>query len=388
MLGPWTLDEFAELVRIPADDIKRYQSAGLVGVQADGQFSGQDVLRVQIVRRNESERGGLSGLEGDLAASDNPIERALFKPKQPSGEALSSTGLEPEEIKEFRTAFGFAMDDLDEDDVEALRTPKLLRDAGLPPEAVLEGARVYGDALRRIADTGMQISHRYLCEPMGKAGHSPAEIVANLGSVWAGLSRVSIETVRHLYLDFLIEAAAEHAVAHLREDEDSDAPPGSISATIVFADLALFSSLAELEGDEAAVGLVDRTDRAIRTLLLEHGGKLVKQIGDEFMLAFPEPAPALRFAREIQVVIARTERGAAVRIGMHHGRLLFRLGDYYGRAVNMASRIASMATPGSIIVTEPIAKAAANEGLEFEEIGVRSLRGMDEPVGLYRVSVE
>ena len=73
----------------------------------------------------------------------------------------------------------------------------------------MEGARVYGDALRRIADAGMQISHRYLCEPLGKAGMSPADIVAQLGSVWGELSRVSIETVRHLYLDFLIDAAAE-----------------------------------------------------------------------------------------------------------------------------------------------------------------------------------
>jgi adenylate cyclase len=381
-MQPLPLEEFAELVRVSADEIERHRAAGLLDPDGDGLFNGQDVLRIQIVR---AEGGDVDGMRERLAASDDPVNRALFQPKTSIDDIAERTGLSAGTLADFRTAFGFSMDDVDEDDIEALGLPRTLMTAGLPPEAVLEGARVYGDALRRIAEAGMHICHRYLCEPMARSGSSQEEIVAQMGAVWAELAQVSLDTVRHLYMDFLIDAAAEHAVAHLRGSEAEDAPPGSLVATILFADVALFSTIADLEGDEAAVLVLDRADRAVRELRSRHGGKLVKQIGDEFMLTFADPKGAIRFACELSARIAGTERDAAVRIGMHTGTVLYRMGDYYGKAVNVAARIASMAMPNAILVTEPVAKAAADEGMTVEELGVRDLRGMDAPISLYRV---
>jgi adenylate cyclase len=167
---------------------------------------------------------------------------------------------------------------------------------------------------------------------------------------------------------------------------DPDAPPGTEIATIVFIDLALFSTLADLEGDEAAVALVDRTDATIRQVAIKTHGRLVKHIGDEFMLVFSDSEDAVAFATELRDSIRETEREAAPRTGIHSGPVIYRMADYWGAAVNAASRICSMATPNSILVTEPVAKAAANAGFSVEEIGARTLRGMEDPLVLYRVT--
>jgi class 3 adenylate cyclase len=194
----------------------------------------------------------------------------------------------------------------------------------------------------------------------------------------------SQELVTTMYQVYLRRSLAAHARSHLDPREEG-APAGSLRTTIVFVDLALFSSLADAEGDEEAMRVIDRFDQTVRAVSLEHEGRLVKQIGDEFMLVFRDAAAAVRFAVEVHETMARLERFVALRTGIHTGSVLYRVGDYYGHAVNVAARIASMAMPNAILVTEPVAKAAADVGIGVEEIGVRSLRGMQEPLPLYRV---
>jgi class 3 adenylate cyclase len=190
--------------------------------------------------------------------------------------------------------------------------------------------------------------------------------------------------VMSMYDVYMSRALARHARAHL-EPRDEDAPSGSLRATILFVDLALFSSLADVHGDEEAMRVIDRFDQSVREYSLKHDGRLVKQIGDEFMLVFGAASDAVRFAVELHETMSRIERFVALRTGMHSGSVLYRLGDYYGAAVNVAARIASMAMPNAILVTEPVAKAAADDGIDVEEIGVRGLRGMEDPIPLYRV---
>jgi adenylate cyclase len=156
--------------------------------------------------------------------------------------------------------------------------------------------------------------------------------------------------------------------------------------TIAFVDIASFTALAEASGDETAVHVLDRIDAVVRPLLVEHDGKLVKQVGDGFMLAFRDPADAVRFAAATQDELSRDRELPAIRVGMNTGPALYRTGDYLGSAVNVASRVVSSAMPGQILLTEPVAKAASNGGIPVEEVGVRMMRGVDEPLALYRVT--
>jgi len=112
----------------------------------------------------------------------------------------------------------------------------------------------------------------------------------------------------------------------------------------------------------------------------------VKQVGDGFMLAFRDPAAAVRFAVATQAELARDPDLPAIRVGINSGPALYRTGDYLGGAVNVASRVVSSAMAGQILLTEPVAKAATNEGIPVEEVGVRIMRGVDDPLALYRVT--
>jgi class 3 adenylate cyclase/DNA-binding transcriptional MerR regulator len=386
MFGRKSLAEFADYTHFDPDEIERYRAGGLLDPDGDGRFDGRDLLRLQFIKGHAQQGLSFEEIADAVRSAPNSLERRLFRNPSASNveKAAQVMGMTKDQLSSLRTALGFSPEDtLDEEDIEGLAAGAGLISAGLPWEGILEGARVYADSLRRLALANANMTHRYFCIPFREQGLSEEEINERLGEAINMLAPASERLVNHLLLDYMREALIDHSISHLVPQ--SDLPPGAERATIVFADLALFSTLADLEGDEAAFELIDRTDSAIRGLLVRHEGRLVKQIGDEFMLMFVDEVNAVRFASDLQSHLGRQERQAAARIGMHSGTVLFRLGDYYGRAVNVASRIASMAMPNSILITEPIAKAAADEGIKVEEIGVRSLRGMDDPVGLYRV---
>ena len=75
----------------------------------------------------------------------------------------------------------------------------------------------------------------------------------------------------------------------------------------------------------------------------------------------------------------------AIRVGINTGPALYRTGDYLGGAVNVAARVVAAAMAGQIVLTEPVAKAASDAGIPVEELGVRMMRGVDDPLALYRV---
>jgi class 3 adenylate cyclase len=191
--------------------------------------------------------------------------------------------------------------------------------------------------------------------------------------------------LQRLHREYLLEAMVEDAFFHLAESDAQAKELGSVEATIAFVDIASFTALTETSGDDTAMQVLERIDATVRPLLVEHEGKLVKQVGDGFMLAFRDPADAVRFAVATQAELASDPELPAIRVGINTGPALYRTGDYLGGAVNVASRVVNSAMAGQILLTEPVATAANKAGIEVEELGVRMMRGVDEPLPLYRV---
>ena len=160
---------------------------------------------------------------------------------------------------------------------------------------------------------------------------------------------------------------------------------GSMDVAIVFVDLTSFTTLAQIHGDETAADVLDQLDHLVRSLVLKHNGSLVKQIGDAFMLAFEDPADAVRFSIALGEAAEKHEHFLATRTGIHFGSVLYRVGDYVGNTVNIASRLAAEAMPNEVLVTEAVAEAASRAGIEVSQAGVRMLRGSAEPLSLHRV---
>jgi class 3 adenylate cyclase len=148
---------------------------------------------------------------------------------------------------------------------------------------------------------------------------------------------------------------------------------------IAFLDISGFTALTEERGDEAAAALVGALEELVEAGARRHGGKIVKRLGDGVMLHFADPTQAVAAARELVAGATEAELPPA-RVGIASGRVVFRDGDYYGRTVNLAARIAEYAGPGDVLVSDAVAAVA--EGLV--EVAPAELKGLREPVPLFR----
>src|SRR5437870_4851872 len=111
---------------------------------------------------------------------------------------------------------------------------------------------------------------------------------------------------------------------------------------VLFADVSGSTKLYETVGDAAAHEAIDLCVKLFANVALQHGGRVIKTIGDEVMAIFPQPSQAARAAVDIQLAIssmAPVEKvRLGVRVGMHHGPVVERDGDIFGDTVNLAAR--------------------------------------------------
>jgi adenylate cyclase len=138
-------------------------------------------------------------------------------------------------------------------------------------------------------------------------------------------------------------------------------PDGSVA--ILFSDIEGSTELNERLGDKEWVRLLARHDAAIRSAIERYSGHVVKTQGDGFMAAYREPEQAVRSAIAMQVAFDRGRRkgkaAVLIRIGIHHGDVVHRDNDIFGRNVAQAARVAALAEGGEILVSEAVSDAVA-----------------------------
>lgn len=157
--------------------------------------------------------------------------------------------------------------------------------------------------------------------------------------------------------------------------------------TFLFADLAGYTALTEVHGDEEAVRLIDDYCSEVRGLLPAFEAHEVKSIGDALLVRVPRADAAVLLGLRATSEVGSRHGFPAVRVGMHHGPAIERDGDYFGRTVNIAARVAALAAAGEVLVTEEIVNAAGEvESVRFIERGRHPLKGIDQPVAIYLAS--
>ena len=170
-------------------------------------------------------------------------------------------------------------------------------------------------------------------------------------------------------------------VHHVMHDLAAEREPST--ATFLFADIAGFTALTEVHGDEQAAMVVARFCDAVSRELPVFGATHVKTIGDALMLRIPDPAQAVLLGLRIALDLLRGHRAPAVRVGLHHGPAIERDGDYFGAAVNLAARVSAAATGGEVLLTGQTAALARNvEDVRYESRGCPVLRNIRDPVEL------
>ena len=147
-------------------------------------------------------------------------------------------------------------------------------------------------------------------------------------------------------------------------------------------ELGGYTRMTQEAGDQAAVELAATLIGLVRRAAAEHHGEVVKLLGDGVMFHFDEPGDSVTCTLRL-VDGAEREGLPPARAGVHAGTVVFRDGDYFGQTVNLASRIADYARPREVLVSADVAELAASVAA-FEPIGEIGLRGVAEPVALFR----
>jgi adenylate cyclase len=151
---------------------------------------------------------------------------------------------------------------------------------------------------------------------------------------------------------------------------------------VSFLDITGYTRLTEERGDEAAADLAARLGTLVRRSSQEHGGQPVKWLGDGVMFYFRNPGEGVLAALDM-VEGAATQGLPPARVGIHAGSVIFQEGDYFGRTVNIAARIAEYARPGEVLVSQEVVDAADGTAVAFTEIGPVELTGVSGTLRLH-----
>jgi len=391
-----TLEQLARYTGEPEERLRDWQERGVLNAARDGLVPPDEVDRVRLVqlllRRGidpeaiaERRRNGtLEWLE------DWPFKEsvgALYS----LAEAAEIVGMELSTLQRFRDAFSPSApeDYVTEEEIGLLRAWKTAALAGVPEEAMVEMIRVYMDSLDRVAEAEQRLYRFYIYRRLEAEAQSPQDLIERAKAATDQLTPIIEPIVLYFHRRGLIRAVREDIVMELAE-QTGLAPRAETTAdlrrAVVFIDLSSFTPLAEAMGDVAAAQVLERFSTIVRTSTAAWTGRVVKQIGDAFMLVFPDARSAVACALEIESRAAREPQFPAVRAGIHWGTVLYHEGDYVGSNVNVASRIANESGRHQILVTADVRKEARDlPEVEFIRLGKRQLKGVSGKLDLFEV---
>ncbi|MGH8952553.1 MAG: adenylate/guanylate cyclase domain-containing protein, partial [Acidimicrobiia bacterium] len=304
------------------------------------------------------------------------------------GELSATSGISLELLALVRESFGYAeprpQDYVREDELAVIQAIDLLQSHGYQPEIVVSLLRVYADSLRRIAEAETQAYRTEVELPLLESGMTEREMLdaqAEIGSLLTPGFEQALIAMYHGQQERTWTKSAVDDIERVLEREglySRISHPPAVS----FLDLTGYTRLTEEEGDEAAADLAAELRALVRKSSLEHRGESVKWLGDGVMFYFPDPSQGLMGALDMVEGIAARGLPPA-RVGIHAGPVIFQEGDYFGRTVNIASRMADYARPGEVLVSEEVVEAASATPVTFNAIGPVTLKGVTDPLSLY-----
>jgi adenylate cyclase len=328
----------------------------------------------------EELRGAVEG--GRLALL--PVERAIagdgarYTPR----EVAEKVGLDLEVLQRTSAALGVPYPDPDERsvsevDLEAARRVKAFYDAGLPEEGMMQVARTVGMATARIAEANRELVTRALMQP----GDTERDLALRFAAAAEHMLPLFEPTLAYAFRAHMLEQIRRDVIgaADLAAGEIGTAP----EVAVCFADLVGFTKLGEQVETEELGLIAGRLDE-LATAVAKPPVRLVKLIGDAAMLISTDVAGMVEAAlRMVEAADAEGDEFPRLRAGVAFGSVHVQAGDYYGRPVNLASRLTAIAKPGSVLV-DAAAKQAAVDRFAYSFAGEKHLKGFDSRTKLYR----
>jgi len=392
----YTRREVAQRAGVGPGDLDRLVELRILTPDASDAFSPGDVLRARWLQSLERAGVPLEGLAAavrdgalsfsflDVAAYDRfaGLSGTTFQ------QLSAQTGIPLELLMVVREAVGLAEpqpdDHVHHNELSVVPLLQLQLSEGFRPVVIERWLRVYGDSLRRIAESEAAWWNSEVEVALVESGMTEAEMLqaqADLGSQMTPLIEQVLLAIYHgqqehawnqVFVEH-VEAALEQAGLYRRLER----PPA-----MCFLDLTGYTRLTEEQGDEAAADLAARLAGLVRRTAQKHDGRPVKWLGDGVMFYFRTPADAVLAALEMAQVMVRHGLPPA-HVGIHAGPVIFQEGDYFGRTVNLAARIADYARPGEVLVSQEVVDAVDGAPVTFTDIGPVELKGVPGTLRLH-----
>jgi adenylate cyclase len=370
----------------PEARIARWRRAGLL---PDGEIPPG---RVELLEGLEAL--GLPEETIRRAAERGRLQDAIFLPLLDSGSrertiaparVAQEAGIPLEELADTWRAFGLPFASPDESfftEAELRFTCALgrLREVW-PPEVYVQLARVYGQALGHLAETELRLFRLYVAEPKADALPMP-EALGEVRGVFEQLLPLADPVLLSIHRRLVEQRIAQAGVQALEARAPADIP-GTVTTTLLFCDLKDFSAYADQRGDEAATAAISAFADVVGRALGD--GHVVKSIGDGYFMVYEEVASAVRAASAM--IAGMTGGLPSVHAAVHAGRVVFREGDFFGRNVNLAARMLTLAGPRELLATAEVVNAPGLGDLGWQALGPRYFRGLREPVEVFRLTV-
>ena len=389
--------ELADLAGVTEAEVQRLVALGiLVARDGDQPFLAADAQKVRLA--TACEQAGLP-MEAIAAAVQQgrlsfafleaaPYRRWAVRSGRTYRQVSQETGIPLELLGSFLEAMGFARmapDELvREDELEVVPLLRLGLSTGFLDQVwSTRVGRGFAEGLRLIARVEEEVWQARFMAPLRASGadqQAARERAAQLSIDFLPLVDTALLAAyrRQQELAWIedmvedIEAALEAAGALGR--------PERVPA-MCFLDLVGYTRLTEEHGDQAAAGLAEALAVLVGRSSREYGGVPVKWLGDGVMVHFRDPAGAVLAA--LQMVEEFPQAGLPpAHVGVAAGPVVVQGGDYFGRTVNLAARIAAYASASRVLVSERVVEGAPPQGVTFAEEGQVQLEGFAHPVRL------
>ncbi|MGY1653063.1 adenylate/guanylate cyclase domain-containing protein [Geodermatophilus sp. SYSU D01119] len=262
-------------------------------------------------------------------------------------EVAAAAGMPPERTQRLWRALGFP-DVADDDpaftlaDVGALATVSALIDSGfVEPGTEASIARATGQALSRLADWQTDLLAAALLRQGREAGE-PVDVVAAAETLLPLLARTQDYVWRR------------HLAANVDRLMSADAPGDRRELAVGFADLVGYTSRSRGMGGRELGAMVEAFEATATEVIARHRGRVVKTVGDGVLYTAVSAVDAVEIGLTLPGAW-ETEDRPPLRVGVAYGPVLTRLGDVYSPVVNLASRLTSLARPGTLLADRVLA---------------------------------
>ena len=390
-----TAADLAGLAGVTEAEIDRMVAFGvLVPRQGTAPFLAGDLQKVRLAVACERAGLPMDGIAAAIGAGrlsfafleGAPYQRWAQPSDRTFRQVSEETGIELDTLREMLEATGFAWtspdDPIREDELEVVPLLRLALASRVLDQVWLSRVgRAYAEGLRLAAQVENEAYQARFEEPvlasglgqlqaMEQASQLAAQFVPLVDRALMGIYRRQQELIWTEHQVLNIEAALEEAGTIARPER---------MPAMCFLDLAGYTRVTEERGDQAAAELAAGLAVLVERSSRPHGGTPVKWLGDGVMLHFRDPPGAVTASLELVHQVPAAGLPPA-HVGVAAGPVVVQGGDYFGRTVNLASRVAAHAQAGQVLVTAPVAEAAATGGVTYAELGDLQLKGFASPV--------